>query len=167
MGSARPSQRAAAVARGVLLPVVGHDASEGTALESTLRAWIANNCAWEPTAQQLGIHRHTLRNRIDLAAHYGLYRPGQQFTDALAGGGRGPLMVVVPHGGFRMGAAPGEDGAGDAERPQHYVRFDRGFAMGRTDVTVGQFRRFIEATGHETRAQRRGFSTVYDERRCA
>ena len=106
-----------------------------------------------------------LRNRIDLAAHYGLYRPGQQFTDALAGGGRGPLMVVVPHGGFRMGAAPGEDGAGDAERPQHYVRFDRGFAMARTEVTVGQFRRFIEATGHETRAQRRGFSTVYDERR--
>ena len=106
-----------------------------------------------------------LRSRIDLAAHYGLYRPGQQFTDALEDGGRGPLMVVVPHGAFRMGAAPGEPGASDAERPQHYVRFDRGFAMGRTEVTVGQFRRFIDATGHETRAERRGFSTVYDERR--
>ena len=106
-----------------------------------------------------------LRGRIDLAAHYGLYRPGQQFTDALRNGGRGPLLVVVPHGAFRMGAAPDETGASDAERPQHYVRFDRGFAMGRTEVTVGQFRRFIEATGHETRAERRGFSTVYDERR--
>ncbi|HET8819702.1 MAG TPA: formylglycine-generating enzyme family protein [Xanthomonadaceae bacterium] len=105
-----------------------------------------------------------LRSRIDLAAHYGLYRPGQQFTDSLEGGGRGPLMVVVPHGAFRMGAAPGEEGASDAERPQRYVRFDRGFAMGRTEVTVGQFRRFIDATGHETRAERRGFSTVYDER---
>lgn len=61
------TDRAAAVARGVLLPVVGHDAREGTALVPTLRAWISNNCAWEPTAQQLGIHRHTLRNRIDLA----------------------------------------------------------------------------------------------------
>ena len=106
-----------------------------------------------------------LRSRIDLAAHYGLYRPGQQFTDALEDGGRGPLMVVVPHGAFRMGATPGEPGSSDAERPQHYVRFDRGFAMGRTEVTVGQFRRFIDATGHETRAERRGFSTVYDERR--
>src|SRR5690606_3198644 len=106
-----------------------------------------------------------LRARIDLATHYGLYRPGQQFTDALASGGRGPLMVVVPHGGFRMGAATDEAGAGDEERPQHYVRFDRGFAMARTEVTVGQFRRFIEATGRETRAERRGFSTVYDERR--
>src|SRR5690606_36871639 len=106
-----------------------------------------------------------LRARIDLATHYGLYRPGQQFTDALASGGRGPLMVVVPHGGVRMGAATDEAGAGDEERPQHYVRFDRGFAMARTEVTVGQFRRFIEATGRETRAERRGFSTVYDERR--
>lgn len=106
-----------------------------------------------------------LRHRIDLAAHYGLYRPGQQFTEALRNGGRGPLMVVVPHGGFRMGAAPDEADASAAERPQRYVRFDRGFAMSRTEVTVAQFRRFIEATGHETRAERRGFSTVYDERR--
>lgn len=106
-----------------------------------------------------------LRQRIDLATHYGLYRPGQQFTEALRNGGRGPLMVVVPHGGFRMGAGPGDQDATDAERPQHYVRFDRGFAMARTEVTVGEFRRFVEATGHETRAQRRGFSTVYDERR--
>lgn len=106
-----------------------------------------------------------LRQRIDLAAHYGLYRPGQQFTEALRNGGRGPLMVVVPHGGFRMGAGPGDEDGTDAERPQHYVRFDRGFAMARTEVTVGEFRRFVEATGHETRAQRRGFSTAYDERR--
>lgn len=106
-----------------------------------------------------------LRKRIDLAAHYGLYRPGQVFTDALQGVGRGPVMVVVPHGGFRMGAAEDEQGARDVERPQHYVRFDRGFAMSRNEITVGQFRRFIQASGYETRARRRGFSTVYDEQR--
>src|SRR5690606_40232657 len=102
---------------------------------------------------------------IDLATHYGLYRPGQQFTDALQNGGRGPVMVVVPHGAFRMGAPAGEADASDAERPQHYVRFERGFAMARTEVTVGQYRRFIDATGHQTRAERRGLSTVYDEKR--
>lgn len=106
-----------------------------------------------------------LRERIDLATHYGLYRPGQAFTDGMRGGGRGPVMVVVPHGGFSMGAGPRERDASDAERPQHYVRFDRGFALARTEATVGQFRRFVEATGHQTRAERRGYSTVYDERR--
>ncbi|GAB3726845.1 formylglycine-generating enzyme family protein [Luteimonas pelagia] len=106
-----------------------------------------------------------LRRRIDQVAHYGLYRPGQAFTDAMRNGGRGPVMVVVPHGGFAMGAGPDERGATDVERPRHYVRFDRGFALSRHEVTVGEFRRFIEASGHQTRAERRGFSLVYDERR--
>ncbi len=44
-----------------------------------------------------------LRERIDLATHYGSFRPGQVFSDAMRDGGRGPQMVVVPHGGFQMG----------------------------------------------------------------
>jgi formylglycine-generating enzyme required for sulfatase activity len=36
--------------------------------------------------------------------------------------------------------------------------------MARTEITVGEFRRFIEATGHRARATRRGYSTIYDER---
>lgn len=105
-----------------------------------------------------------LRTRIDLAAHYGLMRPGQRFTDALQGGGRGPRMVVIPHGGFRMGARDGEPDASDSERPSRYVRFDRGFAIAQTEVTVGEFRRFALASGHRPRAVRRGHSLVYDER---
>lgn len=105
-----------------------------------------------------------LRNRIDLATHYGLQRPGQRFTDALTGGGRGPQMVVVPHGGFRMGARDAEPDASGSERPSRYVRFDRGFAIGRTEVTVGEFRRFVQASEYRPRALRRGHSMVYDER---
>ena len=105
-----------------------------------------------------------LRNRIDLAAHYGLQRPGQRFTDALNGGGRGPQLVVVPHGGFRMGARDAEPDASGSERPSRYVRFDRGFAIGRTEVTVGEFRRFVQASEYRPRALRRGHSMVYDER---
>ena len=105
-----------------------------------------------------------LRERIDLVAHYGLFRPGQVFTDALRSGARGPQMVVVPHGGFRMGARDGETDAVPAERPLHYVRFDRGFAMARTETTVGEFRRFVDATHYRSRAVRRGHSIVYDER---
>ncbi|QCO68772.1 formylglycine-generating enzyme family protein [Luteimonas yindakuii] len=105
-----------------------------------------------------------LRERIDLAVHYGLFRPGQVFTDALGSGGRGPRMVVVPHGAFTMGAPEGEPGSSDAERPQRNVRFERGFAMAVTEVTVGDYRRFVNATGYQTRSARRGFSMVYDER---
>jgi formylglycine-generating enzyme required for sulfatase activity len=105
-----------------------------------------------------------LRQRIELASHYGLFHPGQAFTDAIGYGARGPEMIVVPHGAFRMGAPAGEGDASDAERPQHYVRFDRGFALSRTEVTVGEFRRFVEATGYRPTATRRGYSMAYDAR---
>ncbi|NYZ64213.1 formylglycine-generating enzyme family protein [Luteimonas sp. SJ-16] len=105
-----------------------------------------------------------LRQRIDRAVHYGDFRPGQVFTDALEGGARGPQMVVLPHGGFMMGALPGDADAEDNERPRHAVRFERGFAMGVREITVGEFRRFVETTGYQSRAVRRGFSMAYDER---
>lgn len=105
-----------------------------------------------------------LRMRIETAAHYGLFRPGQTFTDALSNGGRGPQMVVVPHGAFRMGAQEDEADSGDEERPVRNIRFDRGFAMSRTEITVAEFRRFVNATRHRARSTRRGYSTIYDER---
>ncbi|SDQ23529.1 formylglycine-generating enzyme family protein [Pseudoxanthomonas sp. CF125] len=104
------------------------------------------------------------RTRIDLATHYGLFRPGQAFTDAMTAGGRAPEMIVIPHGGFRMGATESELGSVESEKPAHYVRFDRGFAMSRQAITVGEFRRFVQATRYRPRATRRGHSVVYDER---
>jgi len=105
-----------------------------------------------------------LRERIELVTHYGSFRPGQVFSDALADGSRGPQMVVVPYGSFQMGATEGEIGSADAERPQHLVSFERGFAMSITEVTVADFRRFVEAAKARPRATRRGHSIVYDER---
>ncbi|MDV3514892.1 formylglycine-generating enzyme family protein [Stenotrophomonas sp. C1657] len=105
-----------------------------------------------------------LRERIELATHYGSFRPGQVFSDALRDGGRGPQMIVVPHGGFQMGASDTEPGATDAERPSHYVRFERGFAMAITEITVSDFERYVKATNARPRATRRGHSVVYDER---
>ena len=105
-----------------------------------------------------------LRQRIDLVGHYGLFRPGQVFTDGLHDGTRGPVLVVVPHGMFRMGAPEGEIDATPAEQPQHAVRLERGFAMSRTEVTVGEFARFVTAAGYEPRATQRGHSMAYDTR---
>ncbi|MBE2211545.1 MAG: SUMF1/EgtB/PvdO family nonheme iron enzyme [Xanthomonadaceae bacterium] len=98
------------------------------------------------------------------ATRYGRHRPGEHFADALKSGGKGPELVVVPHGEFLMGAPKEELDSSKAEWPQHTVRFARGFAMARTETSVGEFRRFVVATGHRTRAERRGYSVVYDER---
>ncbi|MFT4180096.1 MAG: formylglycine-generating enzyme family protein [Thermomonas sp.] len=105
-----------------------------------------------------------LRERIDLATHYGLFRPGQVFTDGLGDGSRGPQLVVVPHGAFLMGAPEGERDATPAEQPQHMIRLERGFAMTRHEITVGEYRRFVNASGYVSRATHRGHSMAYDVR---
>ncbi|BAS06687.1 uncharacterized protein in pkwA 5'regio [Arthrobacter sp. Hiyo4] len=58
-------EMAGPVARGRLQPLIAHDAVEGAELLDTVREWFANDCAWDKTAKRLGVHRHTLRNRID------------------------------------------------------------------------------------------------------
>ncbi len=58
-----------------------------------------------------------------------------------------PDLVVVPSGRFRMGSTDGEKGR--SEGPVHEVRIRRAFALGRTEVTVGQFRRFAEQTDYQ------------------
>lgn len=58
---------ARAVARATLAPLIEHDAENGTALLETTRAWLANGGQFDATAQELGVHRHTVRSRIALA----------------------------------------------------------------------------------------------------
>lgn len=105
-----------------------------------------------------------LRQQIEQAMYYGLFRPGQHFTDALTLGARGPEMVILSHGGFRMGATDADTDAGDMEKPAHYVHFSRGFAMAMTEVTVDQYRDFVRASGYRSTATRRDQAVIYDER---
>ncbi len=118
--------------------------------------------AKEADAQAPGLDE--LSQRLALARRYGHFRPGQRFADALGGGVDGPMMVVAPHGEFTMGAGEDEADARDNERPPHAVRFERGFALAVRETSVGEFARFVAATGYRTVAERRGRSTVYDER---
>ena len=57
-----------------------------------------------------------------------------------------PPLIVVPAGKFMMGSEDGE--AGRSEGPIHEVTLRRPFALGRTEVTIAEFRRFVEATGY-------------------
>jgi formylglycine-generating enzyme required for sulfatase activity len=57
-------------------------------------------------------------------------------------------MVVVPPGEFDMGFDGGEPER--YEGPVRRVRIAYSFAVGRTEVTNAQYRRFVEASGHAT-----------------
>jgi formylglycine-generating enzyme required for sulfatase activity len=58
-----------------------------------------------------------------------------------------PEMVVVPAGHFVMGSPATEKGRRRLEGPQHEVTIGRNFAVGKYEVTLGQFRQFVDETG--------------------
>ena len=69
-----------------------------------------------------------------------------------------PEMVVVPAGSFQMGAAPGENQRyqvpateSGRDEPQRQVTFAKPFALGKVDVTYGQFAAFAHTVGFEPR----------------
>jgi len=65
-----------------------------------------------------------------------------------------PEMVVVPAGNFMMGSPKTEVGRFDSEGPQHPVTITTSFALGKYEVTVAEFKRFVQATGYQTEAER-------------
>jgi formylglycine-generating enzyme required for sulfatase activity len=79
----------------------------------------------------------------------------------------GLTYVFVPAGTFEMGCVPGDDCGDDRqdEKPRHPVTLTRGFWLGRTEVTVQAFRRFVEATGRRTTAEVDGWSPFFDGKR--
>lgn len=66
-----------------------------------------------------------------------------------------PPMVTIPAGQFTMGSmAPmiGDGSSNPSEQPPHPVRI-ASFRMAQYETTVGQFRAFVDATGHKTQDQ--------------
>ena len=78
-------------------------------------------------------------------------------------------MIWIPGGRFDMGASRtaaqtaatygGEESFFHHEHPSHEVALDE-FWLGRTEVTVAQFRQFVEATNYRTTAERQGHGSV-------
>ena len=89
--------------------------------------------------------------------------PSRTFANSL-----GMQFVAVPPGEFWMGAAETDDLARVDEKPQHLVRITREFYMAAHEVTLGEFRAFVEATGFKTAAEAEGHgSSGYDAARRA
>jgi formylglycine-generating enzyme required for sulfatase activity len=64
-----------------------------------------------------------------------------------------PGMMTIPAGSFLMGSPEGEAGRDRGEGPQRRVAVSV-FAMSKTEITRGQFGRFVAASGHVTDAER-------------
>lgn len=58
-----------------------------------------------------------------------------------------PEIVIVPGGRFLMGAAETDAEATAAEKPARKVSVWPGFAIGRYEVTIGEYTHFAKATG--------------------
>jgi formylglycine-generating enzyme required for sulfatase activity len=65
-------------------------------------------------------------------------------------------LVLIPAGEFLMGWPDSDVLADIKAKPQHCVRITRPFYLGATEVTRGQFRRFVDEAGYRTEAERDG-----------
>ena len=74
------------------------------------------------------------------------WQAGARFSDALASGGRGPEMVVLPSGRFYMGCVSGM-GCSNRERPIREVSMAAPFGVSIHEVTMDEYDRFTAATG--------------------
>ena len=102
--------------------------------------------------------------RLRNARLYASFKPGQVITDAFVDrNGRAPALVVVPTGTFTMGSPASEAGHRPTEDPQREVKIDTGFALARDEVSVGEFRLFVEDADYMPEAEKLGGSVIYDE----
>jgi len=85
-------------------------------------------------------------------------QPGDPWTDPVTG----MEFVWAPGGKYQMGCPDSEEGRYPGEGPVHEVQLD-GFWLGRHEVTRGQFRKFVEATGYKTEAEKEGWSYGYKD----
>jgi formylglycine-generating enzyme required for sulfatase activity len=69
-----------------------------------------------------------------------------------------PAMVQIPSGTFQMGS---NDGDAD-EKPLHEVTIKNSFYMGKYEVSVGEFRKFINDTNYKTDADKTGSCWVWN-----
>lgn len=100
---------------------------------------------------------------------------GDQFKYGEMVNSAGMRLVLIPAGEFTMGSSDAETRAVEnewvlqrefvqSEEPEHSVRISRPFFIGKYEVTVGQFRRFVDETGYRTVAEKQGWGWVYDEK---
>ncbi len=82
--------------------------------------------------------------------------PGRGLSPGTITNSLGMKFTLIKAGEFLMGSPDTDKDARDDEKPQHRVRITRPFYLGVHEVTRGQFRQFVKATGYQTQAEKYG-----------
>lgn len=77
--------------------------------------------------------------------------PVKEITNSI-----GMKLVLIPAGESMMGSSDSEKDRSSNESPQHRIRITRPFYLGQHEVTVGQFRAFVDDSGYKTDAEKDG-----------
>jgi formylglycine-generating enzyme required for sulfatase activity len=80
---------------------------------------------------------------------------GRRLPDLITSHISGIRLKLIPAGTFRMGSPDEDQDAGNDEKPQHEVQIGA-FHLGVTEVTRGEFRRFVDESGYRTEAEKDG-----------
>lgn len=71
-------------------------------------------------------------------------KPGYQFNDSLASGGKAPAMVIL---------AAGTVALKDAKGSRKAANISKNFAIARFETSLGEYQRFVKASGYRTTAR--------------
>lgn len=80
----------------------------------------------------------------------------------LVPGSIGPVMAFVQGGSFEMGCTSDQSNCDDDEYPSRMVQL-QSYYMAKTELTVAEFKEFVETSGYKTIAEREGASYVWGQ----
>ena len=69
-------------------------------------------------------------------------------------------FVLIPAGEFMMGCSEDDKDGREEESPRHRVRITKPFTISKYEVTVYQFRQFVQAANYTTEAEKPGAAVV-------
>jgi len=143
-GLMRAMMGAAAV---LILGGIGWSVVQSGQLDSLFDGKMANVKA-EPIAKPQATRSSTARNSTtikseDTEKKAETFSIGQVFRDCDSC----PEMVVVPAGAFLMGSTPSDYGHQNSEGPQRRVTVSRKFAIGKYEITVGDWKACLAGGG--------------------
>ena len=133
----------------------GHHVTEARRLRAVVAAREADDAAFAEAKRKDSVAgydaylgsfskgRHVDEVRRLRAAASKVKRIGRVFRDC----DHCPELVVVPPGTYLMGSPESEEGRDEDEGPRHRVVVKEAFAIGTTEVTRGEYARFVRKTG--------------------
>lgn len=76
-----------------------------------------------------------------------------EINDTLSDGTKAPSLIIIPQGSNIVGSVEEETGRRADEGPQRLITIKDKVAIGKTEVTVAEFKKFVNTTNYTTEAE--------------